>query len=423
MKSYYPPIALACALTCFTATAGDWPQWRGPQRDGISQDKLTLTALPESFGGAWKLNVGPGHSAPVIAGNRLIYLDQVDGKEVAHALDASTGKELWQHAYDAKPVEYSGFGTGPRCAPLVDGDRVYVQSGRGEFQCLSLADGKLKWRVNFEEDFGATWFGNRGGGPEAKETAARRHGNNGSAVIDGDRIFVPVGDPKGATLACFDKLTGKKIWQVGEDNAAYASLMVGTLAGVRQVVHYTADALMGVEAASGKLLWRVPIKTGAKRHTVTPILQGDSVVVSSHSVGMMRFDIQKSGNSVTAKQAWVNPQVQTMLSTPVLVGGHLYGLGTTQKDKSDFVCVDFSSGKLLWSQPGFSDYASVIQVSGNLLALDTSGEIFLLKPNPKHYEEISRKQACGKTWSFPGLANGKLYLRDGRQLTATELAK
>jgi outer membrane protein assembly factor BamB len=417
------PPSLALGLFAAAASAGDWPQWRGPHRDGVAPDQPTLTALPAELKPLWKLEVGPGHAAPVVVGDKLLYLDQVGEAEVAHAVDRKTGKELWRQAYDPAAVEYSGFGKGPRCAPLVEGDRVYLQSGRGEFQCLSLADGRKRWGFSFEQDFGATWFGNRSGSAEAKETAARRHGNNGAPVIDGDRIFVAVGDPQGATLVCFDKLTGKKHWQVGTDNAAYASLMVGTLAGVRQVIHYTADALMGVEAASGRLLWRVPIKTGAKRHTVTPILHGDSVLVSSHSVGMMRFDLRKSGDGVQAAQAWVNKDVATMLCTPVLRDGHLYALGSTVKDKSDFVCVEFATGKLRWSQPGFDDYASVIASGDKLLVLNSSGQLLLLRANPKNYEELGRLQACGKTWSFPAYSDGVLYLRDGRQLMAVELAK
>ncbi len=410
------------SLTC-TLHAADWPQWRGPNRDGIAADKPTLTALPKAIEPKWKLNIGPGHAAPVIAGGKLIYLDQSGGREVAHAMDLATQKELWSQVYDANSVEYSNFGEGPRCAPLVDGDRVYVQSGRGEFQCLSLADGKKRWGFSFEKDFGATWFGNKGNNPEAKETAARRHGNNGAPVVDGDRIFVAVGDPEGATLVCFDKMTGKKIWQTGTDNAAYSSLIVGTLAGVRHVVHFTADALMGVDAGSGKMLWRIPIKTGAKRHTVTPIISGDSVLASSHSVGMIRFDVKKVGGEVKAEQAWVNKDVATMLSTPVLLNGHIYALGSTRGTKSDFVCVDFNSGKLLWSQPGFEDYASIIAVGDKLLALNSTGELFLIRANPKHFEEIGRVQACGKTWSHPAYADGVYYIRDGRQLMAVELAR
>jgi outer membrane protein assembly factor BamB len=346
----------------------------------------------------------------------------VGGKELVHVLDAATGKEVWKQVY-GESAEYSNFDPGPRCTPLVDGDRLYIQSGRGEFRCMSVKDGKIVWRFNFEKDFGATWFGNKGDNPDAKETASRRHGNNGAPVIDGDRIFVAVGSPEGATLVAFDKLTGKKLWQVGNDNTAYSSLMVGTIAGIRQVVHFTADALMGVDAASGKLLWRVPIKTGAKRHTVTPILLEDGVIVSSHSVGMIRFRVTKTADGAKAEQAWVNKNLLTMLSTPVIVNGSLYGLGATRGKNTDFVCVDLATGKERWSQPlVYADYASIIAIADSLLVLNSTGELFLLKANPQKYEELGRVQVCGKTWSFPAYANGKLYVRDKLQLLALPLA-
>lgn len=416
-------VSFALCLSLSRALASDWPQWRGPNRDGVAPDKPTLAALPTELKPLWRVNAGNGQAAPVIAGGKLIYLDQQADKEVAHCVELATGRELWKNAY-GDIVEMTGeYGNGPRCTPLIDGDHVYVQSCGGEFRCLGLADGKARWGVSFGKDYGATWFGNKSSDPAAKETASRRHGNNGSAVIDGDRLFVPVGSPQGATLVCFDKKTGRELWRAGGDNTAYSSVMVGTLAGVRQAVHFTADALMGVDAASGQVLWRVPLKTGAKRHTVTPVIHGDSVVVSSHSVGMIRFNIQKAGGGVTAEQAWANKAVSTMLTTPVLVNGHLYALGTTQGTKADFVCVEFDTGKLLWSQPGFSDYASIMSVGDKLLALNSTGELFLLRAHPKHYEELGRLQACGKTWSFPAYADGKLYLKDGRQLMAIELAK
>ena len=208
-------------------------------------------------------------------------------------------------------VEFSpAYGGGPRCTPLIDGDRVYAQSSGGEFRCLALADGKKLWGTSFGGDYGATFLGNKSGDPAAKETASRRHGNNGSAAIDGDRIFVPVGSPKGATLVAFDKKTGKELWRAGNDNTAYSSVMVGTLAGVRQAVHFTADALMGVDAASGKILWRVPLKTGAKRHACTPVIGGDTVTVASTSIGTLKFHIVKDGSGLKAEQAWANTALQ-----------------------------------------------------------------------------------------------------------------
>lgn len=367
------------------------------------------------------MRVGEGHSGPLIAGGKLVYTDQVDGKEIAHVVDLKTRKEIWRKVYDPDPAEFSNFGQGPRSTATVDGDRLYVQSGRGKLACLSMKDGAALWAVDFETDFGAKWFGNKSGDPAAKETAARRHGNNGAPAILGDRIFAGVGDPNGATLVAFDKFTGKKLWQAGEDNSAYSSLMAGKLGGVDHVIHFNADALVGADAANGDILFRIPIKTGAKRHTVTPILAGDSVWVSSHSKGQIKTTVTARGK---IENAWTNAKVKTMLATPVLVDGYLYGLGTTAGKNTDFVCVDFKTGEEKWNHPrAFLDYASIIAVGDKLLALNSNGELTLLKANPEKYEELGRVQACGKTWSFPAYADGALYARDERQIVAMKLVE
>ena len=295
-----------------TAQATDWPQWRGPNRDAVVQDpKHALDKLPAEPKELWKITAGPGQSSPVVASGRVVFLDAQDGQETAHCVNAANGKILWSTPV-GPTVDFSpAYGGGPRCTPLIDGDRVYVQSSGGEFRCLSLLDGKKLWGFSFGTDYGATFIGNKSNDPGAKETASRRHGNNGSAVIDGDRIFVPVGSVNGATLVCYDKKTGKELWRAGTDNTAYSSVQVATLAGVRQAVHFTADALMGVEETTGKILWRVPLKTGAKRHACTPVIGPDSVVVASTSIGTQKYHFVKSATGVDAQQAWVNASCKT----------------------------------------------------------------------------------------------------------------
>ena len=405
-----------------SAHAADWPQWRGPNRDGVVADKNhPLNKLPAEPKVIWKIDAGPGQSSPVLAGGKLVFLDGKDGQETAHCLDAATGKPLWTTPI-APMVEFqNAYGEGPRCTPLIDGDRVYVQSCSGEFRCLALADGKVLWKVSFGTDYGVPFLGNKSGDPDAKETASRRHGNNGSAVIDGDRIFVPVGSPKKGTLIAFDKKTGKELWHAGEDNTAYASVMVATLAGVRQVVHFTADALMGVDVAGGKVLWRMPLKTGAKRHVCTPVIAGDTVTVASSSIGTLKFHIVKDGAGLKAEQAWAALQLKTVLGTPVLIGAQFYTLGPG--GRTDLVCLDFATGNQLWSQPSFGDYASLTVVNDKILALNSTGELFLIKANPAKYEELGRVQICAKTWASPAYADGRIYVKDDAHLTALALAE
>ncbi len=400
--------------------AADWPQWRGPNRDGVVVDKAhsleKLSADPKVL---WKIDVGPGQSSPVLAAGRLVYTDAQGDNETAHCLDAATGKAIWSAPVGPRVVFSPDYGGGPRCTPLIDGDRLYVQTGAGEFKCLSLADGKVLWKTSFGDNYGATWYGNKSGDKAAGETAARRHGHNGCAAIDGDRIFVPVGSPDGATLVCFDKKTGKELWKAGTDNTAYSSVMVGTLAGVKQAVHFTADALMGVDAASGKILWRVPLKTGAKRHACTPVIFGDTVTVASTNIGTIRFGITKAGAEFKAEPVWTVP-VKTVLGTPTIVGKHIYTLG--DGNRANLVCLNFETGAQTWAEPGFGDYASITSVNDKLLVLSSAGELRLLKANPTKYEELGRAQLCAKTWASPAYADGNIYVKDEAHVTAFALA-
>jgi len=388
--------------------AGDWPQWRGANRDGhAANDERSLSDLPREPKVSWKLEIGGGFSSPVVSGTNLIYLDAQDDKEVAHALNALDGKELWRIPFSS--LYQDEWSPGPRSTPIIDGDRVYVQSCKGEFRCLNLLDGKTLWGVSFEKDFGVNFIGSKGNDSSTGGTASRR-GNNGSGVIDGERIFVPVGSTEGASLVCFDKRTGKILWKSQNDEAAYSSLMVGTLAGVRQVIYFSADALMGLEPATGKLLWRVPLKTFAKRHAASPIIFGDSVIVNSVTLGILCTKLSKAGDGLKASQAWVNRDMKINIATPVLVDHYLYCQGPGK----EFVCVDAANGKLMWSQDGFGDkYSAALALGKDLLVVTDRGELLMVAADSSKYTQLARLQICGKTWNHPAFADGRLYVREG----------
>jgi len=408
--------SLAPLLFATSLFAGDWPQWHGPNRDGYAQNEKALATLPKELKPDWKVSIGGGFSAPVVTADKLVYVDENGTSEVAHLLDASTGKELWKVTYADRFGDE--WGAGPRATPIIDDGRVYVQACNGEFKCLNLADGKEIWKTSFEKDFGVKFLGSK-----ANEGTATRRGNNGSGVIDGERLFLPVGNTSGASLVAFDKRTGKVLWKSGDDEAAYSSLMVGTLAGIRQVLAFNADALVGADIESGKMLWRVPLKTNAKRHAATPLIFEDHVVVNSHTFGVACFKIVKDSGGLAAKEAWINKDAKINLATPVLVDGHLYSQGPFK----DYICMDAATGQTKWSQTGFGqgrkDYASTIVVGKKLLVLAEDGQLLLLEPNPQKYTEAARLQVCGNTWCFPAYANGKLYVRDGKQLMRLTLAE
>jgi outer membrane protein assembly factor BamB len=397
------------------ATAADWPQWHGPTRDcRIPEAEPVPTAFPADFIPAWKIAVGGGFSSPVLAGGNLVYLDENGKQEVAHRLDAKTGKEIWKAPFADRFEDE--WGAGPRSTPLIDGDRVYVQSCNGEFRCLTLAEGNVVWGASFEKDFGVRFLGDK-----ANSGTATRRGNNGSPIIDGDAVIVPVGSTEGATLVRFHKRSGKVIWKAGNDEAAYSSPVIATLAGLRQMVYLSADSLAGYDLQDGRVLWRVPLKTDAKRHACSPVVGEDTVTVNSHTFGTLCFRISKEAAGWKAVEAWANRELKTNLATAVAEGGYLYNQGPNR----DYVCFDAKTGKIQWSQVGFGqgkkDYSSTILAGKNLLVLSEDGTLLLLKADPVRYTELCRAQVCGNTWSFPAYADGRLYVRDSHQLACYPL--
>jgi outer membrane protein assembly factor BamB len=408
-----------CSLLLFAhiAVAADWPQWRGPTRDGhIPAGDRIPTTLPSEARNVWRVPVGDSFASPVVGGGRVFHLDNQDAHEVAHAVDAATGKTLWSTKIYSSHKD--GFGIGPRCTPVVDGDRVYVQSAKGEFQCLAAADGKVIWRKNFVDDFGAIYIGEKG-----KAAGASRHGAAGAPIVDGDNIIVQVGSTEGASLVAFKKLTGDVVWKSGSDLAAYAPPIIATVAGVRQLIAFMAEALIGVDPADGKQLWRVPVKTALGRHVTTPVVWKDLVLVASHQVGLVATRIRKEGDSLATSEAWVTKAAAMNFSSPVVVGDHLYGLGPAK----NVICVSLETGEIAWEQTGLIQTsadkaeATFLVAGKNVLMLTDSGELILFSATPGKYEEKGRTQVAGNNWCNPAYADGRLYLRDARELICVEL--
>ena len=408
--------------------AGDWPQWRGINRDGLVQSEKPLLQLPAKPKKLWQISVGKGQGGLVIAGGQLVMCHEKTVKgtpmETAALIDSATGKVVWETPY-SKSWQYTNvYGPGPRTAPMIDGDLIFCQSATGVLACISLKKGGLLWSKSYEKDFGAKWFG--GNAPGSSGTAASRHGNNGAPVVDGKHIYAAAGGHEGASLVCLEKRTGKVVWKSGHDYAAYSGLMLGEMAGVKQVVMMTAANLIGYSTKDGKVLWSVPAKTGAARNIVTPILQGNTVTVASHTIGTFQLRISKVGDGLKASQVWLNRDARTNITTPVLKDGYLYGLGTSRGKNSNFVCLNHKTGKMEWSQKGFSDYVSVIAVGDQLLIHSSLGELTLIEATPKKYTLLGNLQVSQKSWNFPVYSDGVLFVKDGlrdggNKLTALKL--
>lgn len=413
------PAFFFTVLFCIsTACAGDWPQWRGPDRTGhVPPGVAVPSTLPAEPKTVWRIEIGDGLASPVVSGGKVFYLDNQEGREVLHAINATDAKELW-HADIDKVHSDSQSVPGPRCTPVVDGDRVYAQSCRGQLRCLKTSDGSQLWTVNYTTDFSATFIGEKG-----KAQGATRHGNNGSPLIDGDKLYASVGGTNGEAVVCFDKKTGKVIWKSQNDEAGYAAPIIATIQGERQLVDFMADGVIALDLNDGKLLWRSPIKTTFSRHVITPNVSDNMVCVSSHEYGLVGIKLSHHDKDWQADQAWVSKEEAINFSSPVAVGEYLYGLGPGK----NFMCVEMKTGKQMWSQTGYINtsggqaHAGFIVMGKNILALTDGGQLVLFAADPQAFKEISKAQVCGKTWCNPAYSDGKLFLRDAHDLMCVNL--
>ena len=413
-RSVFLLAALGASCWGVRLLADDWPQWRGPARTGhVAPGARAPSTLPAEPRTAWRLKIGEGFASPVIAAGRVFYFDNQAGKETVHAIRSSDGKPIWSAPVDDVFKDEQGP-PGPRCTPLVDEDRLYAQSGQGELQCLSVADGRRLWRVNFRKDFGAAFLGEDSVVPGAAE-----HGYTASPLIVGTRLIACVGGTNGAGIVCFEKRTGKVIWKSQDDLAAYAAPILATLAGVEQAVCFTVEGLIGLSLDNGKLLWRTPFKTSYGRHCATPVAVDDWVLAGSYKVGLIGVNISRSDTGLRADRAWTNKALATNFSSPVAVGRHLYGLGPTR----NLFCVEIETGRLAWSKEGYFTtsadvaHASFLAMGEKILVCTDTGELALVGADPGAFRELGRAQVCGLNWCNPAYADGRLYVRDGIKST------
>ena len=417
MPAIFRSWVVLCA-TLASVSAADWPCWRGPLGTGQTPaDWAVPQTLPAEPKVVWRVAIGAGFASPIVSQGKVFHLDCLENQEVVHAVEAGTGRELWHVRLDSAFLDAQGA-AGPRCNAVTDSDRIYVQSCRGELQCLTATEGTVRWHVNFVRDFGAAFIGEKGAA-----VGAVRHGYTGSPLVDGDRLFVTVGGTNGASVVCFDKKTGQVRWKSQNDVAGYAPPVLATLAGARQLVVFTAEAVLGLNPTNGALLWRVTVKTSFGRHVTTPVIHGDIVMVSSHQAGLIGIKVAQRETGFTAEKAWVAKDSAINFASPVLFGDYLVGPGPGKK----LVCVEADTGTQTWAKDAFfttspgSTYAGLIGMSPNVLTLTDSGVLVLFAADGKEYREISRAQVCGKNWCNPAYADGRLYLRDARELWCVQL--
>jgi outer membrane protein assembly factor BamB len=379
-----------------SATADkEWYQWRGPNRDGISQETGLLQEWPKSGPPlAWRINgVGNGYSSFSTSGGRLYTLGARAGIEYVIALDRATGKKVWE-TQNGRRFE-NDRGDGPRSTPTVEGDRLYVLGGNGDLTCLEHATGKKIWSVNIIQRFGGVnpyW------------------GYSESPLIVGDRILVNTGG-RGAGIAAVSTADGSTLWRQHNDGAGYSSPMLMRTGSLNQVIFFTEDRAMAVDPRDGRLLWSYNKANNGTANIATPIVRGTRVFVSSdYGTGGALLDVRAAGNLATANEVYFTRDMRNHHASSVLVGDHLYGFSS-----SILTALMFDTGKTVWRDRSVGK-GSLIFADGRLYLYSEDSVVGLAEASPAGYREHGRftlaQQSGLPTWSHPIIAGGLLIIRD-----------
>lgn len=379
-----------------------WPDFRGPSRDGRSREPIRLDWPAQGLRQLWKQPIGLGYASFVVADGRAFTIEQRRRQEVVAAYDVETGRELWTNAWDGEFVESMG-GDGPRATPTYHDGRIYALGALGEFRSLNAATGAVVWRRNILDENGASnldW------------------GMSASPLIVDDKVIVLPGGGAGRSVVAYNRATGDVVWRALDDRQAYVSPMLVTLAGRRQIVVVTATRAVSLDPAAGALLWQYPWPTGQGINVAQPVVLGnDRVFLSaSYAQGAGVFQVERDGDRFTTRTIWANARMKNKFTSSLLHEGYLYGL-----DESILACIDASTGELKW-KGGRYGYGQPIIAGGHIVVLTEAGDVVLVRATPERHDELARFSAIeGKTWNHPVIANGRLLVRNLREMAAFDI--
>ena len=387
-------------------TAGDWPQFHGPKRDNISTETGLLARWPE--GGPKLLwtarGLGHGFSSVAVKGDRICTAGNLDDHTVVTALDL-TGKIQWQTRCGGA---WNGLYPGTRGTPTIEDGRLYYETPLGNVVCLDPADGKNLWDLNILSEFKGKNI------PWALSE---------SVLIDGDRLICCPGGSEGGVVA-LDKRTGKIIWRCKTgDRAGYASPILAEYKGLRMILTLTLKAMIGVDADSGRLLWRVEHLSYADENVLCPVYHDGHVFVSTVAAGSRKWRIDVEGKTASVNEVWKSKQMDNHHGGVVLLDGYLYG-SSCAFNRDKWICLDWRSGEARYIAAGVGK-GSLTVADGMLYILGEAGTMGLVPPSPEAHTVISRfelpKGGEGLWWAHPVVCYGRLYVRHGEFLYAYAL--
>ena len=402
--SFVAQLVLALLFSATTISSQDWPQWRGPNRDGAAASFREPKAWPERLQQVWKIDVGIGYSNPLVIGNRVYLHTRQGGNEVVACFDLESAKQIWKQSYPAPYKMNSAaasHGEGPKSTPVAAGaiqansasrfagGRLFTFGISGVLSAWDLATGKQIWGHDFTKEYKETW-------PD--------FGVAMSPVVEGNLLIAHAGGNKDGMLAAFDVANGAVKWSWKGDGPAYASPIVVDLAGTRQVVTQSRDNIIGVAASSGELLWKIPFTTSYTQNIITPVLYKDTLILSGLDKGVFAIRLKNAGGTWSTEKVWENPDLPMYMSSPVIAGDYLYGM--THKKKGAYFCLDARSGATQWVTSGRDgDNAALLTTPSFILILNDAGELLVLRKNPKNVDIVHQyKVAESATWATPSFA-------------------
>jgi outer membrane protein assembly factor BamB len=395
---------VTATLVTSLAAFEDWPQWRGPRRDGVSTEGGLLKQWPANGPPlAWRTaGAGEGYSSFAVSGGRLYTLGARQGTEYVLAFDAATGKRLWEVA-NGRRFE-NDRGSGPRSTPTIDGDRVYVFGSSGDMTVLDAATGKVFWTQNLLRKYGGSNI---------------QWGLSESPLVLSDRIIVAPGGV-GSGVVALKKTDGSVIWKTQSDEPGYSSAVLQTVGSVQQVVVFTANRALAVDVNDGRLLWSYDRVANRTANIATPIVRDTRVFLSSdYGTGAALLSLAPDGNRVKATQVYFTNEMRNHHASSVLVGDYLYGYSS-----SILTAMHFDTGKVAWRDRSVGK-GSVIVAGNQLYLFSEDGVVGLADVNPSQYVERGRfrlQTGSLPTWSHPVVSGGKLFLRDQDTLYAYNIA-
>lgn len=410
-------LLLSALICCPAATAQDsktssWPQFLGPERNGISKETGLLEDWPSSGPKqVWKAPGGVGMSGLAIARDRLVTLVQRDDKQWLVSHNAKSGEPIWQTAI--APAYENSMGDGPRATPTIAGQRVFAFSGEGILAAVNFADGKLLWSHNVVED-------HRGKPAD--------YGMASSPLFADGQVIVIAGGPE-ATVVAYDAASGKVAWKAGDDPAGYSSPVLLQAGGQEQVVAFTGASALGLSPKSGTLLWRFPYETDFNCNIAAPLAVDGQVFLSSgENHGSVLLALKPRGDKFDVREVWQSQGAQSVLrnewQTSILLDGHLYGFDNVGSagPVTHLTCIEAATGKRAWQEPRFGK-GNLIAADGKLWISTMKGEVVGVRATPERFEELGRMKVCETTRQAPALVGGLLYLRDDESIVCLDVRR